>query len=260
MADYQSILAISVLHEYYNAGSNGLGPVDLVPDRESALFLRQYGILLKSSQGFAQLIVDAERFSDLAEQTTELTLRFYLVSADPGFRNITKMPNMFDISMFSAEFTDSTELDITAENWVDVNQLNAMTAGDGAIIHNKNLIGILSIALPKSHCSLEKKAIRVRFNAISAYWKYYIFAFDGKKNLNIPHSFTEQEHEQAGNKTARVFLSNNPIPLRKTYAEPFTLRNINSVMIKSLPLPLPDNISTFIVEGLKTSIAHIYVN
>ena len=260
MADYQSILTINVLHEYYNASSDKFAPIGLVADRETVFLLRQYGILLKSARGFAQLIVDTVRFSDLADLTAELTFRFYLVSTDPGLRNITKMPDMFDISILNAKFTDSSELDITAEQWVDVNQLNTSTTIDSAVIHNKNFIGLLTISLPKPHCTLEKKTITARFNAISAYWKYYIFSPGGKKNLNIPHSFTEQEHEQVENKAARIFMSNNPIPLRKTYVECFSLLDANSVMIKSLPFPVSDNISTFMVEGLKTSIAHIYVN
>ena len=260
MADYQSILSISVLHEYYNASSDKFTPIGLVADRETVFLLRQYGILLKSARGFAQLIVDTVRFSDLADLTAELTLRFYLVSTDPRFRNITEMPGVFDISILNAEFIDSSDLDITAEKWVDVNQLVTSTTIDSAVIHNKNFIGLLTISLPKSHCTLEKKNITLRFNAISAYWKYYIFSAGGKKNLNIPHSFTEQEPEQVANKTARIFMSNNPIPLRKVYTEPFSLLDANNVMIKSLPLPMPDNISSSIVNGLKSAIAHIYVN
>lgn len=260
MADYQSILTISVLHEYYNASSDKFAPIGFVVDRETVFLLRQYGILLKSAQGFAQLIVDTVRFSDLAELTEELTFRFYLVSTEPGFRNITEMPDMFDISILNAEFSESTELDITAKQWVDVNQLNASTAIDSAVIHNKNFIGLLTISLPKFHCTLEKKNITLRFNTISAYWKYYIFSSGGKKYLNIPHSFTEQEHELVANKTARIFMSDTPIPLRKIYAEPFSLHDANNVMIKSLPLPNPENISTSIAGGLKIAIGHIYVN
>ncbi|ENL9260779.1 hypothetical protein AB6K26_001021 [Salmonella enterica] len=260
MSDYQTILTISVLHEYYNASSDKFAPIGLVADRETVFLLRQYGILLKSARGFTRLIVDTVRYSDLADLTAELTFRFYLVSTDPGFRNITKMPDMFDISILNAEFTDSSELDITAEHWVDVNQLNTSTAIDSAVIHNKNFIGLLTISLPKSHCTLEKKNITVRFNAISAYWKYYIFSPGGKKKLNIPHSFTEQESEQVANKTARIFMSDNPILLRKIYAEPFSLLDANNVIIKSLPLPMPDNIATSIVKGFKITIAHIYIN
>ncbi|WP_333494836.1 hypothetical protein [Kluyvera sp. CHPC 1.251] len=256
MADYQSILTLSVVHEYYNASSDKFAPIGLVADRETVFLLRRYGILLKSARGIAQLIVDAVRFSDLADLTAELTFRFYLVSTDPGFRNITEMPGVFDISILNAEFTDSSDLDITAEQWVDVNS----TAIESAVIHNKNFIGLLTISLPKSHCTLVKKNITLRFNAISAYWKYYIFSSGGKKNLNIPHSFTEQEPEQVANKTARIFMSNSPIPLRKIYTAPFSLLDANNVMIKSLPLPMPDNISTSIVNGLKSAIAHIYVN
>lgn len=260
MADYQSILSISVLHEYYNASSDKFAPIGLVADRETAFLLRQYGFLLKSARGCAQLIVDTVRFSDLADLTAELSFRFYLVSTDPGFRNITEMPDMFDISILNAEFTDSSDLDITAEQWVDVNRLITSTDMDSTVIHNKNFIGLLTISLPKSHCTLEKKSITLRFNAISPYWKYYIFSSGGKKNLNIPHSFTEQEPEQLANKTARIFISDNPIPLRKIYAKPFSLLDANNVMIKSLPLPNPENISASTVNGLKNAIAHIYVN
>jgi len=260
MADYQSILTISVLHEYYHADNDKFAPIKLIPDRETEFLLRQYGILLRSTQGFAQLIVDTVRFSDLADLTEELTLRFYLVSTDPGFRNITKMPNMFDLSILNAIFLDDSELDITAEHWGDVSQFNANTAIDSPVLHNKNFIGLLTISLPKSHCTLARKNIIIRFNAISAYWKYYIFSLDGKKNLHIPHSFTEQESELVANRTARIFMSDNPLPLRKTYTQPFSLLDANSVMIKSLPSPLPGNISTFIVEDAITAIAHIYVN
>lgn len=254
MADYQSILAISVLHDYYNASSNELAPFDLIPDRETALLLRRYNILLRSTRGFTQLIVDTEQFSDLANLTDGFTLRFNFMSADPAIRNITKMPNTFDISTINAVFTDSPTLDINAEDWVDINRLN------GAAIYNKNLIGIFTITLPKRHLTLEKKSIIVRFSSISAYWKYYIFSLSGKKNLNIAHSFTEQEHEILANKTARVFMSNDPIALRKIYSAPFSLSDDKNVIIKSLPYPTPDNISTFITDGIKKSIAHLYVN
>ncbi|MEE9653362.1 hypothetical protein V4836_04145 [Kluyvera ascorbata] len=157
MSDYQSILTISVLHEYYNASSDKFAPIRLIADRETVLLLRQYGILLKSAQGFAQLIVDTVRFSDLADLTAELTFRFYLVSADPRFRNITEMSSVFDIAILNAEFTDSSDLEITAEQWVDVNQLITSTTIDSTVIHNKNFIGLLTISLPKTHCTLEKK-------------------------------------------------------------------------------------------------------
>lgn len=260
MSDYQSILTISVLHEYYNASSDKFAPIRLIADRETVLLLRQYGILLKSAQGFAQLIVDTVRFSDLADLTAELTFRFYLVSADPRFRNITEMSSVFDIAILNAEFTDSSDLEITAEQWVDVNQLITSTTIDSTVIHNKNFIGLLTISLPKTHCTLEKKNVTVRFNAISAYWKYYILSIGSKKNLNIPSSFTEQEPEQVANKTARIFMSNNLIPLRKIYVEPLSLLDANNVVIKSLPLPNPENISTSIVKDLKIAIAHVYVN
>lgn len=260
MADYQSILAISVLHEYYNASSDGLAPIELTPDHKTAYLLRQYGILLKSTRGFTQLIVDTERFTTLAELTAELTLRFYLLSTVPGIRNITKMPDMFDIAVLNAEFNDAADLNITAEHWVDAHQLVATGTDSGALIHNKNFIGVLTISLPQSHCTLEKKSLAVQFNATSVFWKYYIFSVGSKKNLNISHAFTEQEPEQVANKTARIFLSNNPIPLRKTYAEHFSLLDVNNMMIKSLPLPVPDNISTSMIEGQKKFVAHIYVN
>lgn len=260
MTDYQSILAISVLHEYYNADSDGFAPVDLLPDRETALLLRQYGMILRSARGFVRLIVDSERFSDVAELTDEFTLRLFLFSTDPALRSITETPHPFDISVINAEFTDSPTLDINAEGWVDINQLGATTAGDSVTLYNTNLISILTVTLSKRHLTLEKKSITVRFQTISVRWKYYILSLNDKKNLNIPHGFTEQEREQVASKTARIFLSNNPIPLRKTYTESFSLRDANNVMIKSLPLPAPDNISTFIDEGIKKSVAHIYVN
>lgn len=260
MADYQSFLAVSVLHDYYNANSNGLAPVDLIPDQDTAWLLRQYSMMFKSARGFMQLIVDTERFSDLADLTDELTLRFYLVGTDPVIRSITQMPNMFDISTIKAEFVNSERLDISAEHWVDINQLNATTDHKGVATYNKNVISILTISLPKHHFTLEKKAITVRFNTISTYWKYYIFSLSGTKKLYISDAFTEQEHEQIANKTARVFLSNNQIPLREFCTKPFSLSEGNNVIIKSLPLPTPDNISTFIENDIKYSIAHIYVN
>ncbi|WP_455811024.1 hypothetical protein [Pseudomonas graminis] len=258
MADYQSILAIRVMHEYYNATPDGLAPFDLIPDRETAWLLRQYSILLKSARGFTQLIAETERFSDLAELTDKFTLRFYLVSIDPVIRSITEMPNMFDISTLNAEFTDSATLEISAEDWVDINQLTATF--DDVALHNKNVISILTITLPKHHLTLEKKSITVRFNAISAYWKYYLFSLNNQKNLTITPTFIEQEHEQIANKTARIFLSSNQIPLRKMYTEPFSLSDDKNVIIESLPQPVPDNISTFMAEGIKNAIVHIYVN
>ncbi|MCW2485153.1 hypothetical protein J5069_04495 [Candidatus Symbiopectobacterium sp. NZEC127] len=260
MADYQSFLAVSVLHDYYNANSNGLAPVDLIPDRDTAWLLRQYSILLKSARGFTQLVVDTEQFADLADLTDELALRFYLVSTDPVTRSITQMPNMFDISTIKAAFIDSATLDISAEQWVDIDQLNATTAYEGVATYNKNLISILTVSLPKHHLTLEKKSITVRFNAISTCWKYYIFSLSGTKKLTISDAFTEQEHEQIANKTARVFLSNDQIPLRQVYTEPFSLSDDKNVIIKSLPLPTPDNISIFIAKEIKKSITHIYVN
>lgn len=260
MADYQSILAISIMHEYYNANSEELAPFDLIPDRETAWLLRQYSILLKSARGFTQLIADTEQFSDLAELTDQFTLRFYLVGTDPVIRSITNMPGMFDISTINAQFTDSAALDISAEQWVGINQLNTTSASDDVAIYNKNVISILTITLPKQHLTLEKKSITVRFNAIPVYWKYYLFSLSSKKSLNISPLFTEQQQEQIANKTARVFLSNNQIPLRKVYTEYFSLSDDKNVIIKSLPLPAPDNISTFIAGEIKNAIAHIYVN
>lgn len=260
MTGYQSILLISVMHEYYNANSDGLAPFEIIPDRETAVLLRQFGILLKSARGFTQLIAETERFEDLAELTDKITLKFHLISTAPAIRSITKMPGMFNISTINAEFTDSPALDITAENWADINPSNTTIANNDVAVFNKNLISILTITLPQRHLTLEKKSVTVRFNAISASWKYYIFSSDGKKNLGISHLFTEQPNEKIANKTARVFLSDNPISLREVYTEYFSLSDDKKIIMKSLPLPAPENISTFISDGIKKSIAHIYIN
>ncbi|MCL6350632.1 hypothetical protein [Pectobacterium polaris] len=266
MADYKSILTIAVKHEYYNSHKDELAPFDIVPVQETEFLFKQYSILMKSKLGFIQLIVDSELFSDLANLTQEFNLKFYLVSTDPVVRSITKMPNSFDISDINAEIIHSATLNITADNWIERNKLNEDEKHNGIAIYNNNLISILNVNISKSFLNLEKKFITVQFNAISTLWKYYFFLLNSKKNLHISNSsdgiisFTQQEHEQIFGKTAIIFTSNNELPLRKEYKEFFSLLNDKKIIIKSLPFPDPNNISTLLFDGRQHLISHIYVS
>ncbi|MGI8472440.1 hypothetical protein [Pectobacterium brasiliense] len=266
MADYQSILAIKIQHEYYNSHKDELAPFDIVPAQETEVLFKQYSILMKSRLGFSQLIVDLELFNDLAGLAQDFNLKFYLVSTDPVVRSITKMPNSFDISNINAEITQDATLNITADNWVERNQLNEEEEHDGIAIYNNSLMSILNIHIPKSHLTLEKKLVTLQFNTISTYWKYYFFSLNSKKSLNISNSstdassFAEQEHEQIADKTARIFLSNDEIPLMKEYKEFFSLLNDKKIIVKSLPFPDPKSISTLLIDGRKHLTSHIYVS
>lgn len=265
MADYQPILTINVQHEYYNAYKDELAPFDIIPDQKTESLFKQYSMLAKPKSGCIQLIADSTLFSDLAALTQEFKLTFYLVSTDPVARSITKMPSMFDIANLHAEFTQNAALNITADNWITRDQLNENTENNDIAKYNKNLISILHIHIPKPLFTLERKLITVRFGAISTYWKYYIFSLKSKKNITISsssndaHVFTEQAHEQIAGKTARIFLSNVEIPLRKTRTEFYSLLNDNKVAIKLLPFPDPKNISTLLIDGSQHLTSHIYV-
>lgn len=260
MTNYQSILTISVKHDYYNTRKDDLAPFDIFPDGNTATLLRQYGILQRSKHGYAQLIVDTELFRDQVNLTKEFNLRFYLVAADPLLRSITKMPDIFDISTIDADFTQSETLNLNVDNWGDSNQSSEVNA------HNRNLISILNIHIPQERLNLEKKSLTVCYSSISVYWQYHIFNLNAEKEYNIPSlcegdpSFTEQDREQALDKMMRVFLSNNEIPLRKIYTQPFSLLTDRKIIINSLPSPIPANISTSLIDGNQKHIAHIYVN
>lgn len=266
MADYQSILTIKVQHEYYNSYKDELAPFDIVPDQKTESLFKQYSMLVKPKPGCIQLIVDSSLFSDLAALTQEFILTFYLVSTDPVARSITKKPNMFDIANLHAEFTQDPVLNITADNWISSSQLNESAENNDMAGYNKNLISILNILIPRRLFTLERKCIIIRFNTISTRWKYYIFSLNIKKNLSISsssgeaHGFTEQAHEQVAGKMARIFLSNDEIPLRKAYTEFHSLLNDNKVAVKSLPFPDPQSISILLIDGSQHLTSHIYVS
>jgi len=266
MASYQSLLTINVQHEYYNAHQDELAPVTLCPDRPTQLLLRQYSMLLKSNYGSTRLIVDTERFADLAEQTQEFNLRFYIASSDPVIRSITKMPDMFGIANIIASFDQDPALEIAANNWLNTNQHNESTSLHDTAIYDRNVMGILNVHIPKSHFNLEQKSITVRFQTLSTHWKYYVFSSDGKKNVTISSSltstlsFTEQEQEQISGKVARIFLSTEEIPLKKVYAGSLSLLSEKRMLINSLPWPVPGNLSTSVVEDKVKIISHIYVS
>lgn len=265
MADYQSILSIKVQHEYYNSFKDELAPFDIIADENTEILFRQYGILVKSRPGTIQLVVDAESFTDLAALTQEFNLMFYLVSTDSVVRSITGMPNAFDIASINAEFTQGNSMQISVDNWINCDQLNEFTQHQGTTIYNKNLIGILSIHIPKKLFNLDKKTITLQFNTISTYWKYYLCSLNSTANINIAgssgiaSSFTEQANEQILNQTARVFISDHRIPLMKVCAESFSLLSDKKTIVKLLPLPDANNTSIQLIDGSMRLTSHIYV-
>lgn len=266
MTDYQSILVINIKHEYYNAYKDELASVEVCPVQKTQHLLRQYGMLLRSGPGFAQLIVEKELFSDLASLTRDFHLRFYLVSTDPVLRSITKMPNMFDISYVNAVFVDDINLNLTVSNWMGIDDLVQEDTFHTSAICRRNLIGVLDVHIPGSHFTLERKSITIHFKTISTYWKYYISLQRKQKDMNISCplndalSFTEQEDEKISGKTVRIFLSNNEIPLTKSYGDSVSLSVENKILIKTLPYPVPERTSTLFTEEKTKLISHIYVN
>lgn len=265
MADYQSILSIKVQHEYYNSFKDELAPFDIIADENTENLFRQYSILAKSKPGTVQLVVETELFNDLAALTEEFNLTFYLVSTDSVVRSITEMPNAFDIANINTEFTQSNTMKIGVENWINSSQLHEITQHDGATIYNKNLMGILSIHIPKQLFNLDKKSIILQFNTVSTYWKYYFCSLNTKSSINISgtsgieNAFTEQDNERILNQTARVFISDKSMPLMKSGAESFSLLSDKKTIIKSLPIPDANNISTLLVDGSMRLTSHIYV-
>jgi hypothetical protein len=266
MASYQSFLSIQIKHEYYNSHQDELAPFDIVPSQQTKSLLKQYSMLLKPKLGFIQLIVDSEIFSDLAELTQTFELQFYLVSADAALRSITDMPNEFDISNISAEFTKNTTLNINAGNWIGRKISNVSIEDRDSETHNSNLIAILNVHIPKSLFTLEKKHITLSFKTISTYWKYYFLSLKSQSNLNIIFSsnelisFSEQTDEKIQDKTAKIFLSNKQIPLKKAYAGSYSLYNNKKIIYKALPLANKNNISIQVINGEKHLTSHIYVS
>ncbi|CAK9885811.1 MAG: hypothetical protein XXXJIFNMEKO3_02228 [Candidatus Erwinia impunctatus] len=149
MAEYQSILTVKIYHEYYNSYKEELAPLTLSPDKDTDVLFRKLGIIFKQRSGFLQLVVDTESFIDSVDDIQGVNMMFYLISGDPVTRSITQMPGMFDIANLTVDFTDTSELTIPADNWIEISQLNENPAYRGIENCSKNLISIVTIHLPK---------------------------------------------------------------------------------------------------------------
>ena len=261
MTDYQPFLTVSVRHEYYNAHDDELAPVEVLPEGETALLLKQCGMLMKAKPGFIQLIADPALLADLADLINDVHLTFFLISHDSALRSITNMPAMFDITNINASFTQSATLSALADSWT-----NRESIPHDITHYDKNLLGVLNIHIPKGNFTTGQKSLTVQFHTLSTFWKYYFFSLNAKPGLSITcpadslPGFTEQPPNQIAEKTARVFLSNNKIPLQKVYTASLSLLQDNRTMIKSLPVPRPDSLSTILIDGEDHLTSHIYVN
>lgn len=261
MTDYKPFLTVSVRHEYYNTHENALAPIDVLPEGETALLLKQCGMLIKAKPGVIHLIADPALLADLVDLINDFHLTFFLISQDPTLRSMTNMPATFDITNINVSFAQSATLSTPAENWTNRESLpQALTHYD------HNLLGVLNIHIPKECFTSGQKLLTVQFNTLSTYWKYYFFSLNAKPALSITcptdslPDFTEQPTEQIADKTARVFLSKNKMPLQKVYTTSLSLLQDNKTMIKSLPFPRSDSMSTIFIDGEGHLTSHIYVS
>lgn len=261
MDDYRSFLRIKIQHDYYNQSDDNVAPFTLLPDGKTNALLRQYDLLMRSRPGHIQIIVNTTTFPEMAALTQDFILRFYLMSADPVARSITKMPHPFDVATLNAEFTHGSIVEITADEWTGMDNID-----EAAVNLNKNVIGVLTVTLPKSQLILDEKQLNVRFHAVSTYWKYYLFSVNRKKNLRVHCSspkeclFTEQESEEIAGKNVRVFLSDREIPARKRPAQNFSLSDETKIIVKSLPVSTYENTSIHLIDKSEHIISHIYIN
>ncbi|HDR2162712.1 TPA: hypothetical protein QCG56_004130 [Enterobacter cancerogenus] len=261
MDDYRSFLRIKIQHDYYNQSDDSAAPFTLSPDSNTNALLRQYGILMRSKPGHIQMIVNATTFPEMAELTQGFILRFFLTSADPVARSITKMPHPFDVATLNVEFNHGSIVEITADGWTGMDNID-----EGAVNLNKNIIGVLTVTLPKSQLTLDEKHLTVRFHAVATYWKYYLFSVNSKKNLRVSCSlpeeclFIEQESEEFAGRKVRVFLSDREIPARKRPMLNFTLSDDTKIIVKSLPVSTYENTSIHLIDKSEHIISHIYIN
>lgn len=264
MASYKLFLTIKIDHEYYNSFEGELAPVSVMPTSKTQDLLKQYNMLIKSQPGNIEIIVEAERFEDLVDTTENFNVQFMLISLDPIFRSITKMPNSFDVADIKANFTNKNNLDATITNWFTFEKEKNDSLGLGS--SKSKLIGLLNINISKPLLTLKPKEIKIHFLSISTYWKYYIFSYYNQKDLeiiNIKHDepmFTKFESEFISNKKVHVFASIDAIPLRKAYSEYYSLLSGTKILYKCLPIPNPNHTSTEIIDNQIRNISDIYIN
>ncbi|MZI92926.1 hypothetical protein F9817_06915 [Vibrio sp. CAIM 722] len=263
MVNYQPFMSIYVEHEYYNTSPNHLAPITLIPSRETLIMLTQMGVLLKSG-GVLHLIADTARFNEVVAEFKNLPMQLFLLSHHPGLRSVTKMPNEFDVSLVDTTIKDQTELAVPVETWLDKNEYIKYISHNSVETFDANLIGIVNATLDKEVLTLKNKSLTIKYETMSAIWKYYFLKLDTSKTYQITDSsnFTTftPSIEQLNRKDIVTFTSDRAIALHQTYTATYALNNDRKVIVKSLPVAETEQLSAIVTDNGRTYLSHIYIN
>lgn len=114
------------------------------------------------------------------------------------------------------------------------------------------------------------KQYYIRFRTREMAWKYYVLGNLTKRNAYITDVNNETEFDALGetvlsdNRTALIFRSKRPIPLREKPDYRFQLRErgpgVGKVLIQRLPVASADQFYKETIDGQDVMVSEIYVN
>lgn len=272
MACYQPYLSLSITHSYLrlpDCPDGGNAAVVVVPTTETQRWLMQNQMRSRATHNGVDIFCDNDFLRTTPPPNNEITLEFKLFSPDPYFRNYTHMP--LPLSVAAAQFTvvinDEEKQNAIADLWLSPEQIQksfsptVISADD----LNKNLIGLVTVAIPAQHYHKANNHITLIYQHYEAFWQYYFLSLKPSDALIITESSNRYAFEYQGlvslNKpNVMTFVSQTPIPVFQRSPLSFSLKNQHRIIYKRLPVADPKHIEVITQHGKHHRLCHIFVD
>ncbi|GJM35572.1 MAG: hypothetical protein DHS20C18_45730 [Saprospiraceae bacterium] len=170
MTNYQELLNIQLLHEYYTDGK--FSQVNIQPDTATQQWMKQLGIRFLQQDNVARLVApDSINLQEISSETPALQLRFECVANDPLFVNFTDIP------------IDSPGTLTYSKDAKEESNVNAPIAllgefePSGGQVQISAAINIALADLKQAQATLPI-VYTVPFKARSTSWRYYVISQD----------------------------------------------------------------------------------
>lgn len=271
MGLYRPLFTVSVEHGYFADGR--WRQLDFVPDPETSRMAGLPCLVIKQTDNGVMACVDEENREPLrvwaAGRDGKLQFRFMVRARDRNFANYTDYPlregsiPCFD-NLGNAEQTGG-EIRLNREELVsgtDFREVDALVA-EGTLDATKKLTPpdfIVTLFVdPEGEQGFACREYRIGFGTRQSFWKYYLLG-----DMNREQSFIVDLEKKveflpcdeamlAGNRPARVFRSNQTVPLLERSEYRFQLKERGAggerVLIKRLSLASEARLGRELIDG-----------
>ncbi len=289
MGAYLPLFSFDVEHAFFSSGT----PTDLdfLPTPRSSVILRNAGLIDRKTVTGVSIFYDQGRIDALqryaADRDDPLRLEFKVFSKNISFDLYTEpsptQPEAilyFDTKTVVADKGERFRLHehdyVSQKDFIPITSPRLQDVLDPkdrlvrpmlmVTVHGED-IGLHSSG--KFHDVVAQRYY-IRFKSREVVWKYYLLGDMARKSAYIADVNNETEFESAGkavvsdHRTALIFRSKGPIPLREKSPYRFQLKDRgpggSKVLIQRLPVASPEQFYLDRIDGEDVMVSEIYIN